>query len=214
MSDALNWMLFTPGQNIQEQSLLARRKSPPSKPLSMHPNPENGGGRKRPPTPYVHPSLQHQTTSTPFHQTDAPNSIPSFSHPTLASIKYYTNNSQEFAPATGSDSCHPSLNVESSHNSTYPEHTRTPQSFYSAHPVPSSNQWPEAGLTIQPQYQMLSKNGRYGEEVGLWDSFLNESTPRPPLGPGGPFELVTPVASAAGEPIQYVFFVVRNPCPI
>lgn len=203
-------MLSTTG-NVQEQSLLVRQKSPCTSPLNralrMHPNPNKDGGRKHTPAPYVHPSLQLQTTPTPVHQVDGSNSVPFFPHPALTSANYFTNTSHGYAPVTGSYPHHPSFRMGSPHNSTYDQHPGSLRPLHSAHRVSSSSQWLDAGSTIQTQYQMDGTSGRYEEDAALWHSFLNGSTPRPPFRSEGQSEMLT---SAAGEPIQYVILVVTT----
>ena len=167
--------------------------------LRMQPDPNNNSGQKRTQAPYVHPSPQHITTPTLFHQSHQ-SDPPSFVPPTLTTVNYYANTHQECAPLTGSYSHHPP-----SHNSSYHHHhTSALQSLRSAHPF-SAVEWPEAGSTVQPQFQMDSTGGRYGEGVAFWHSFLNESNILPPSGSGGPSE---PIASGSGEPIQYVLLAV------
>lgn len=163
----------------------------------------NDGGRKRTSAPYVHPSAQHLTTPTHFHQTDGSHPAPSFVHPTLTSVNYFTESPQEYTPVTGSHPQHPSLKMDSSHshNSIYQQHTGPLQLHHSAGRI-AANGWPEASSTVQPQYQMDSIDGRHEEDAALWHSFLNEPTLQPPLSSGEPPELVTPVASMAGEPIR------------
>jgi hypothetical protein len=173
----------------------------------MHPNTDNNGRQKYTPAPYVQTPKQHPTTPTLFHQTDNPNPAPSFVNPSLTTVNYYTKTPQEYAPLTGSYSHRPSLKMDPTHNSTYHHHTSTLQSLQSARPI-SSSAWPEAGSTVQTQYQMENTDGRYEEDVALWHSFLNESGVRPPSGSGGPSGLVT---SVAGEPIQYVLLAVSAP---
>ena len=162
----------------------------------------NNGGRKRTPAPYVDLSHQHLTTPTLFHQTDSSNPPPSFIHPTLTPVNYFTESPQEYAPVTGS---YPSLKMDSphSHNPIYHQHTGALQSVPSAGRL-AVNVWPEVGSTAQPQYQMDGINRRHEEDAALWHSFLNEPTIRPPLSSGEPAELVIPVASLARESIQYV----------
>jgi len=197
---------------VQERSLLVRRESSRTptinRELRMHPNPNNDGGQKRTPGPNVHTSLQHLAMPTHFHQKDGPNPAPSFPHPTLTTVDYYTQNAQQYAPSTGSYSHHPSLKLDSSHSSTYHHRTSALQSLRPAHTISPSSQWPEAGSTVQPQYQMDSTDGRYEEDSALWHSFLNESGVPPFAGPGRPSELVT---SVAGEPIQCVLLAVNSP---
>ncbi len=168
----------------------------------MHHNPNNSdGGQKRTPTPYGHTSLQHLTPPTLFHQTDGPNTTPSIAPPTLTTVNYYAKAHQEYAPLTGSYPHHPPLKMDSPHNSIYHHHhTSALQSLRSADPI-SSGEWPGAGSTLRPQYQMDSTGRRYGEDAALWHSFLNESSVRPPSGSGGPSD---PITSVVGEPIQCV----------
>ena len=208
-------MLSTPDQ-VQEQTLLIHRESSCTSPLNralrMHPNPNNDGGRKRTLAPYGHPSLQHLTTPTLFHQADSSNSALSFAPPALTQVNYYPNSPQEYAPVAGPYSPHPSVQMDTSHshNSAHQQHTGTLQSLHSADPI-SSSLWPEVGSTVQPQYQLDSTNRRCDEDVALWHSFLNESTLRPSLSSQGPSEVATPVASMAGDPVQYVLPVVSAP---
>ena len=191
---------------VQDWSLLVRHESSCTPPLNivfqMHPIPNNGdGGRKRTRAPYVHTSLQHLTTPTLFHQTDDPNTAPSFAPPNSTTVNYYAEAHQEYAPLTGSYSRHPPLEMDPSHNSTYHHHHASAlQSHRSAHPI-SSGEWPEAGSAPQPPYQMGSTDRRYGEDAVLWHSFLTESSVQPPSGSGGPSDTIT---SVVGEPIQCV----------